>query len=51
MTETLLTKKELAAKLKISVRTLERLIKDGKINPIRIGHLVRFHPNVLESIN
>lgn len=40
--DVLLTKKEAAQLLNVSIRTLENYIKDGTIVPISIGKLKRF---------
>jgi excisionase family DNA binding protein len=42
MTETLLTYPEAAARLRVSRRTLERLVADCEIGHFREGRLVRF---------
>ena len=39
----LLTKQELAARFKVSVRTIEHWLNDGFLPCIRIGTVVRFH--------
>jgi len=46
----LLTKREAAAILRVSVRTLEKYIKAGDIKPIRIGSTVRFPADILTAI-
>jgi excisionase family DNA binding protein len=46
----LLTKREAAAILRVSVRTLENYIKAGVIKPIRIGSTVRFPADILTAI-
>lgn len=43
----LLTKKELAERLRVSVRTIDRGIKDGSIPHIKIGKTIRIHESVL----
>lgn len=44
----LLTRKQAAARLGISVRTLDALEEAGDIQAIRIGRSVRYHPETLE---
>ncbi len=39
---TLLTREQFAAYLGISLSTLNRLIKNGEVNPIRFGKFIRF---------
>jgi len=46
----LLTKREAAAILRVSVRTLENYIKAGVIKPIRIGSTVRFPADILSTV-
>ena len=46
----LLTKREAAAILRVSVRTLENYIKAGVIKPIRIGPTVRFPADILSTV-
>ena len=50
--ENLLTRSELATALKVSLRTIDRLLADKEITPIRIGsNLVRFHlPDVIAQL-
>ncbi len=38
----LLTRKEAAARLRIGVRTLHKLVAAGEIVPVRLGRSVRF---------
>ena len=47
-TERLLKRKEAAEVLGISVRKLDALEEAGKIQAIRIGRCVRYHPDVIE---
>ena len=47
-TERLLKRKEAAEVLGISVRKLDALEEAGKIQAIRIGRSVRYHPDVLD---
>ena len=49
----LLTYHELADKIGISVSTLRRMVRKGKIPSIKMGHqIVRFHyPTVLKHLN
>lgn len=44
----LLTKKEAAARLRVSQRTLDRLRSTGAIVAIKVRGVVRFDPAVLE---
>ncbi|MFN7137731.1 MAG: helix-turn-helix domain-containing protein [Limisphaerales bacterium] len=47
----MLTKQELAAKLKVGVRTIERLMHSGQIPFLKLHHLVLFHwPEVLREL-
>jgi len=41
MTETYLTRKQVAARFNVSMRTVDRWILDGKMRPTRIGRTVR----------
>ena len=41
-TERLLTTEDVAVVLKVSVRTVERMLHDGEIKPVRLRGLVRF---------
>jgi len=43
----LLTPAEVAEILRISLRSVRRLIKDGKLPIVRIGRLVRIRPEAL----
>jgi len=45
----LLDKKETAASLSISVRLVEKLVRMGKIEPVRIGDRVLFRRADLEA--
>jgi excisionase family DNA binding protein len=45
----LLTKDEVALRLKISVFTLARLYKAGRIQFVRVGRQVRFRPEAVET--
>lgn len=36
-----MTRKEVAEVFRVSVRTVDRLIKEGKLNAVRFGHTVR----------
>lgn len=40
----LLTKQEVCDSLRISARTLERLVERGHIKSIKLDHAIRFHP-------
>ena len=44
----LLTRKQAAARLGISVRKLDALEEAGDLRAIRIGRSVRYHPDTLE---
>ena len=48
----LLTREELAQALKVSVRTVDRMLADGEISPVRVrGVLVRFYlPDVVREL-
>jgi excisionase family DNA binding protein len=47
----LLTKKELAARLKVATRTLENWQSRGILGCIRVGKVVRFHwPDVVRNL-
>ncbi|MCW3071117.1 MAG: DNA-binding protein [Bacteroidetes bacterium] len=48
-TERLLTRKEVAALLKVSLPTLRQYVKDGLIQSHRIGRRVLFKANDVES--
>jgi excisionase family DNA binding protein len=48
MTE-LLTPIEVAAQLRVSRRTLERLVAQGRIRPVRIGRLPRFEQREIDA--
>lgn len=45
----LMTKKELADRLRVSLRTIDRGIKDGSIPHIKIGKTIRIHESVLQN--
>lgn len=48
--ENLVSTKEFAIRLGISVRTLEELIVQGKVPPhIKVGRLRRWHPEQLDK--
>lgn len=50
-TDEFLTKRELAERLKVSVRTLENWVARGLIRQAKIGHTVRFRwSDVVERI-
>ncbi len=46
----LLDTAELAAMLGVSERTVRRHVKAGLIPAVRVGKLVRFHPDNIEKI-
>lgn len=41
MTETYLTRKQVAERFNVSERTVDRWIKDGKLHPTRLGRTIR----------
>lgn len=45
----LLTKEQACVELNISSPTLNRLLKDKKIEPIRVGNAVRFTPEIIQA--
>ena len=47
-TARLLTREDAADRLSVSVRKLDALEEAGKIQAIRIGRCVRYHPDVVE---
>jgi excisionase family DNA binding protein len=47
-TPRLLTREDAADRLSVSVRKLDALEEAGKIQAIRIGRCVRYHPEVVE---
>lgn len=48
----MLTKKELAAKLKVTVRTIENWQADGLLPYLKISSVVLFHwPDVIQHLN
>lgn len=49
MIETLLTLEEVARLLKISTRTVRRLIETDKLNAFYVGGRLRFTPSQIES--
>jgi excisionase family DNA binding protein len=50
-TDGLLSKKEVAARLRISPRTLDKWMRNGRIGFFKIGKSVRFRwPDVLEKL-
>ena len=49
--DVMLTKMELAAKLKVTVRTVENWQRDGFLPGVKIASVVRFHwPEVVEHL-
>ncbi len=46
----LLTAAEVAKILNVSLRTVRRLTQQGKLPIIRIGHVVRIHPEALAAL-
>ena len=50
MTTSLLTPKEVAARLKVSLGTVKRLLQSGKLASIKLGrNTVRVHPDALTA--
>jgi excisionase family DNA binding protein len=47
-TPRLLTREDAADRLSVSVRKLDALEEAGKIQAIRIGRCVRYHPEIVE---
>ena len=47
--EVLLNKRELSEYLNCSMGTIDNLMKEGKINYIKIGKMVRFDKNDIEK--
>jgi excisionase family DNA binding protein len=45
----LLTPDDVAAQLQVSRRTVERLVKEGRLRPIRIGRLPRFEQREVDA--
>jgi excisionase family DNA binding protein len=45
----LLTKEETAHYLKVSLRTLDNLVKGGKITPTKVGKFSRFQKQEIQS--
>lgn len=45
----LLTRAEVAERLQVTVRTLERWEDDGVLTPIRLGRNVRYRPEDVEA--
>ena len=49
--DALITRRELAKALKIGLRTVDQMLADQELTPIRMGKLVRFHlPDVLTEL-
>jgi excisionase family DNA binding protein len=46
----LLTAAEVAEILHVSIRSVRRLIKDGKLPIVRVGRSVRIRPEALETL-
>lgn len=45
-----LTRAELAKRLKITERSIDRAIRDGKVKPTRFGRAVRFAPDEVKRV-
>ena len=43
------TKKELAKTLRVGLRMIDNMMKDGELNPIRLGRAVRFNGTQLNE--
>lgn len=50
MKPTFLTRKELAERLKVSTRTIERWSKRGLLTPIKIAGIVRYDENEINAL-
>lgn len=50
MKDSLLTKKEVADFLRVSVKTVERMVADGELKAIRIRGQVRFDPEDIRAL-
>ena len=48
--EPLLTPAVVAERLNVSLRSVRRMIADGRLPVVRIGHLVRVRPEALEAM-
>jgi excisionase family DNA binding protein len=46
----LLTVAEVAERLNVSIRSVRRLIKGGKLRIVRVGRVVRVRPEALEAL-
>jgi excisionase family DNA binding protein len=46
----LLTIRDVALELSVSVRTAYRLVERGVLVPVRIGRLARYHPDDVEQL-
>lgn len=49
MTE-LLSKRDAAGVLRVSERTVDRLVQDGEIHPVRIGRRILFRPEDVDEL-
>jgi excisionase family DNA binding protein len=45
----LLTKQDVAARLNVSTRTVQRLHLSGELKALRVGGSVRFHPDDVDA--
>jgi excisionase family DNA binding protein len=50
MSEQLYTKEQVCERLHFSVRTLERLMKQGKVQPVKFGKLVYFREHHIAQL-
>jgi excisionase family DNA binding protein len=48
--EPLLTPVAVAERLNVSLRSVRRMIADGRLPVVRIGHLVRVRPEAVEAM-
>lgn len=48
-TDELLTKEQLAKRLHLSVRSIERLVSSGELRALKIGRAIRFDPRDVEA--
>ena len=47
--ERLLTYRQVADELRVSERTVQNMVRDGKIPHIKIGRATRFHPGDIDQ--
>lgn len=46
----LYSRQDAAKYLNVSLRTLDAMLADGEIQPVRFGRTVRIHKNVLDAL-